>query len=33
MNKIYGFTNECVSAYPNIYNFDGSNVLSDKQQW
>ena len=28
MNKIYGFTNECVSAYPSIYNFDGSNVLS-----
>lgn len=28
MNKIYGFTNECVSAYPNVYNFDNSKVLS-----
>ena len=28
MNKVYGFTNEFVAAYPEIYDFDNANVLS-----
>ena len=27
MEKVYGFTNENVSAYPNIYNMDGADML------
>ena len=28
MNKVYGFTNEFVAAYPEIYDFDNANVLT-----
>ena len=28
MQKVYGFTNENVAAYPNLYNFDNAEVLS-----
>lgn len=28
MEKVYGFTNEFVAAYPDIYNFDNADVLS-----
>ena len=28
MNKVYGFTNEFVAAYPSLYNFDNADVLS-----
>ena len=28
MNKVYGFTNEFVAAYPEIYDFDNADVLS-----
>jgi len=28
MNKVYGFTNEYVAAYPDVYNFDNADVLS-----
>ena len=28
MNKVYGFTNEFVAAYPKIYDFDNADVLS-----
>lgn len=28
MQKVYGFTNEFVAAYPRLYNFDNADVLS-----
>lgn len=28
MNKVYGFTNEFVGAYPDVYDFDNADVLS-----